>query len=373
MQLLVDVTTLCAGGAFELNKPARESTRVVVDGWEVEVRKGQAAVLVRGGSEVCYEHSYPAALARAQQGLDLMSIRGSNNLAVQAFDTDFLVWWPEARGLVIRICAIASLQIDVSPATLVLKDQDGNVIPPPTQAPLPWHESFRYFRLSQTSDDLFDSYRNAYLALESVLSSIAPQTINTAGRPKEGEAEWFRRALRAAARDVPLDPMVPQGTPDPVGYLFEKLYRDVRSAMSHSKSGRAVLLPRDESERSMVSERLQQLVHLYLKLAESHLGARRLGGGVIAAAFRRPYEQLFASMTAVASDDESPSDQSHEVANSSGGTVCELHPEGDPRSPESFAVTRLWSAPCADLSDLTFVRRVGWHTAELNSSAPLVR
>jgi hypothetical protein len=34
-----------------------------------------------------------------------------------------------------------------------------------------WQESARYFRLSQLTDDLFDSFRNVCLALESILAA----------------------------------------------------------------------------------------------------------------------------------------------------------------------------------------------------------
>lgn len=356
--LLIDGASVGTGGAFELAQRARESATVKVNGWDVEVRAGHDVVVARGRGEDRFADAYVTALTCAQKGLDLMSISGSNNLVINAFDTDFLVWWPEPQGLVIRICALSSLQIDSPPVTLVHKDADGNVLLPAPQAPMPWHESYRYFRLSQTTDDLFDAYRNAYLALESVLSSIAPQSVDATGRVDEGESQWFRRALTEAGRLVPLAAMVPQSAANPVQALVDELYRDMRSAMSHAKSGRAVLLPRDESERNRVSVSLQRLVNLYLKLAERHFGARRLGGGIFAVAFRGAYEPFLSSMTAVVSDDSSPFDVIHKVPNPAGGALCNLQPASDPQSPEPFAVTRLWSVPCAELSDLPFVRRV---------------
>src|SRR5664279_4158410 len=79
-----------------------------------------------------------------------------------------------------------------------VRDAQGNIIPPPPRSTF-WHESFRYYRLSQTTDDLFDAYRNVYLALESVLSTISPQKVNAAtGRIAEQEGQWFERALTDA-------------------------------------------------------------------------------------------------------------------------------------------------------------------------------
>lgn len=49
----------------------------------------------------------------------------------------------------------------------------------------------RHFRLSQTTSDLFDAFRNLYLALESLLSTIAPMRLHPDGRPAEGEGVWL--------------------------------------------------------------------------------------------------------------------------------------------------------------------------------------
>ncbi len=165
-----------------------------------------------------------------------------------------------------------------------MTDADGNLVPPVPTPPLAWHESLRYFRLSQTTDDLFDAYRNAYLALESILSSIAPQRTDAAGKVNEGE------------------------------------------------SG-------------------------YLKLAESHLGVRRSGGGMFAVAFRMMMAPTLERMTAHVSDDESPPDKSDLSPNPAGRMLKELLPTGPVDASGSFVVSRVWSALAADLAGLPFVRR----------------
>jgi hypothetical protein len=166
-----------------------------------------------------------------------MSLRGGNNLVIEGFDDNHIVWWPEPSGLVVRTVSIAPVSIDVPPVTAIVTDANGNVVPHSAPPPVVWHESFRYFRLSQTSDDLFDAYRNAYLALESVLSSIAPQHTSATGNVTEREGAWFRRALTAADQVTALAPCVPASTADPVQYLYDELYVDMRSAMSHARAG----------------------------------------------------------------------------------------------------------------------------------------
>lgn len=347
----------CSGAAFELQGAARESETVVINDWEAEVSDGTNLVVVRGGTAGDYHKSLTVGLAYAQKALDIMSLRGGNDLLIKGFEDDHLVWWGEPSGLVIRIVSLAPLRMDVPPVNVTVTDQAGNTVPPTPAPKVEWHESFRYFRLSQTTDDLFDAYRNAYLALESVLSSIAPQQKDATGKVAEGEGAWFKRALAQADQAVKLSSFVPPGTADPVLYLFDELYVSMRSAMSHAKSGRKVLLPQDERERSNVTASLRRLVSLYLKLAEAHLKARRTGGGVFAGAFRMMVSPTLERMAMYVSDDESPVNASDTSPNPGGGAMKLLTPMGVPDASEPFAVTRLWSSPCSDLSDLPFVRR----------------
>lgn len=352
----------CAGGAFELVDPARESEVVDVDGWQVQVIGGERFVVARGASLGSYDDAFRAALIHAQKGLDLLALSGGNNLIIKGFDDDHLTWWSDASEITIRMVSLAPVNIDVPPVTVKVTDSSGHVVPPPEPNPLAWHESFRYFRLSQTTDDLFDAYRNAYLALESVLSSVAPQLTNPAGRVTEREGDWFKRALVEANKIVPLASVVPSGTADPVQHLFDGLYVNMRSAMSHAKSGRRVLLPQDESERRAVTDSLRVLVGLFLKLAESHLGARRLGGGMFAGGFRMIFGPSLDQMTVYVSDDESPFDATDSVPNPGGGVMRELMAAAPMESPRPFVLTRLWTTRSVNLAALPFIRRaVGLH------------
>ncbi|HKH83386.1 MAG TPA: hypothetical protein VKA25_06865 [Gemmatimonadales bacterium] len=356
--LVDDVAAPCAGAAFELVNPAAESEGVSIDAWHVEVAAAHKVVVARGGTAEDAQTAFRTGLLNAQKGLDLMSLRGSNNLVINRFDDNHTLWWPRNDELTVRIVSFATLKFDVPPATVVVRDANGNIVPQTDPPPVTWHESFRYFRLSQTTDDLFDAYRNVYLALESVLSSIAPQKSNVTGKVSESEGQWFKRALAAAGNLVDLLPFTPAGTLDPVQHLWDELYREMRSAMSHAKCGRKVLLPQDDSERQAVSASLQRLVRLYLALAEAHLNVRRASGGLFAVAFRMMASPALDSASVYASDDESPPNPSDTVPNPDGGLLEELTPDSGVLQLSSFLIAKIWSSPVAEISNLPFVRRI---------------
>jgi hypothetical protein len=119
-----------------------------------------------------------------------------------------------------------------------------------------------------------------------------------------------------------------------------------------------VLLPQNESERQNVTATLRRLVGLYLRLAESHLTARRTGGMMMAGGFRLMFGRILDGITLQVSDDESPVDDSNALPNPEGGKLVPLIPAGDFDASTPRVATRLWAAPVGGLADLPFVRRL---------------
>lgn len=265
-----------------------------------------------------------------------------------------MAWWPTPDGLAVRAVAIAPFGIRLR-GELTVTDASGQLVPPTPQAAISWHPSFRFFRLSQASTDLFDAYRNGYLALESILSSIAAQRT---GPPNEGDSAWFRRALTAAGTIILLSACVPPGTSDPVDFLHRDLYRETRSATFHAKTGRTVLLPRDAANRPAVAASLERLGRLYLALAEAHFGVRRPRSSISQIAFLGMSSAVLDNMTTVASDDESPLDAADVVVNPGGGRAIALQEGQAADTTVPFLATRLAWTSTVDLASLGFIRRV---------------
>ena len=201
--------------------------------------------------------------------------------------------------------------------TAEVRDAAGNLVTQPAPPPVPWHESFRYFRISQTTGDLFDAYRNLYLAVESLLSTIVPMRLNAVGRPAEREGEWLRRALtQIHPATVDLANYAVAGVANPVDAVFNDLYAGTRTQLFHSKAGRPILLPHTLSGRDSVLASLERLGRLYVDLARSALSLQRRGGVMTYAGF-----QLATNWAAelVLSDDRAPAKKTDTVINPTGG------------------------------------------------------
>jgi hypothetical protein len=348
----------CSGAAFELAQAAPQSGRTTINGWEIEVTEGLPIVVARGGSATNYESAFNSGLLATQQGLDLLAFTSAKSLLTKRFADNHLTWWNGMTGTTLRITSHCLLGFSAS-ATGTVTDAHGNVRK--TLAPTHrWHESLRYLRLSQATDDLFDGYRNAYLALESILSTISPQRLDTTGRPTEREGAWLRRALSSAVALVDTYTVLPTPISDPASYLFDELYVNARSAMSHAKSGRSVLLPQNASERHSIVDRLQMLLGFCYELVRVHFGMTRRSSGATVHFFQQAFAHMYDNMTAAVSDDNSPLDTSDDVPNPRGGRLHGLKSGGGLDADRPYSASQLWTISVAALPpDLTICRAVG--------------
>jgi len=268
-----------------------------------------------------YDDAFAEAVAAAQEALDLLAMRGGQGLAVESADTEHVVWWTDgASRRVLRMVSVSDLNVSMS-MTATVTDKDGRVVPQPALPALPWHESLRYFRLAQVTGDLFDAYRNMYLALESLLSSVVPPTLRPSGKPAEREGEWLRRALTTVESSLSLEPYAPPGLGPSIERVFDDIYAGTRTQLFHAKSGRPVLLPHGIDSRDGVLASLERLARLFLDLFAHHTGHRRPSGVMTYDGF-----ELMTSFetTAMISDDPASADKSDESINPTGGSSAGL-------------------------------------------------
>lgn len=343
-----------SGVAFELNRPARENTRVVVGSWLVSTARGSAVLVARGRVGSC-EAAVRAAQPRAEHALDKLSVRGIDDLLLSKADDEHVAWWPSTYGTTLRIVSTSFQTMGAMNLKVTVRDAAGRIVKPAKAPKVPWHESYRFFRLSQTTTDLFDAYRNAYLALESILAYRTPQRRRAPGQRGEKEGEWFQRALMAAGIDLAQFVNVPPGA-EPAA-LHDAIYRDVRVRVFHAKPDRDSLLPRDRRVADEVRHGLDLTRRLYLAIIEATLGMVRLRGGFTTHAVQIMAAAVLDGLEVVATSDERESDAADTVVSPSGEQVCRL-PNVEPAEFQGFTARRRAWATAADMQALPFIRRI---------------
>jgi len=350
---LFDLAAPASGGAFRISGTAHESLAAdVPGGWAVSVAAGGRYVVARKHAPVGgYEQARDEGLQAAQQGLDLFCIGRAADLAVRDADAEHLAWWPEPCGQVLRLTDRVTICPDLS-VTATVTDPAGNVQAAPPRPAAVWHECLRYFRLAQVTDDLFDAYRNLFLALEAVLDRVAPQAVGPTGKPAEREGDWLRRALGEADKLVGLGRFAPAGSADPAGDLFDELYVRSRTALFHAKTSRASLLPHSPGGgRDGVAAAVARLSGLVMALCRAALGTSSATGGFTQAGFAAMADRLIGRLRLHVTDDPAATPDAA-VANPSGGVVVALATRPAPELDGVLLRTALGAATGEDLAGL---------------------
>lgn len=345
-----------SGAAFELRDVAPSTRSVTVDGWTTDVVQGSKVCVARGPGRSSFEDAFADGLVAANLGLDLICFMKSEKLIVDKRDEDNLVWWADANdptAVRAAVTGILTTEFSVGEATIVVHDADGNVVPPVPGPPLTWHPSFRYYRVSQTTTNLHDAYRNAFLALECLLDHIEPQ------QQKEPEGVWFKRAMNAADQIVSIQSTLGGNDPDPVAAAVTEFYVDGRTAVAHSKASRTFILPENHESRETLRRTLSRLGQYYISLAQQALGVRRGGGFVFPAVFQS-FAATIDKYATFVSDDPSPLGDldADSAPNPAGGSMVAMRLVDPVEIIGPFAARNRWEVRAADMADLECVRRV---------------
>jgi hypothetical protein len=346
------------GAAFTLTSAASADASLELPEGELEIKAGQRDVVVR------FDGASSAALALqqghrlAQQGLDLLSVLGRTDAVIQEAENEHLIWWSEPDGVVVRLVSTTLLRFAVGPVRLEVRDKSGNIIP--ATAPQPRHHiAFRYYRLAQTTEDLYDAYRNMYLAFEVLLSNQFPMSKG------EREIDWLHRALDNARSTIRLDDLVSPGT-NVIDSVLLVVYQDARLPLFHAKEGRDFFPPQGSpTDRQVVAKALAMLTQIVLRMAEGWFSVRRTGGGVFFSWVYENAKQMLSTCSMIATNyagsfDASERDLSHERFGSAIEFDTRLAPELQRGREPAF----LGTVQATKLAPLGEVRRIELITSD---------
>jgi hypothetical protein len=342
-----------SGAVFTLSKTAARGGSVRVGShWRASLQEGSDALVVRGGRSTTYAGAWQHGLEAAQRALDLVSVRGFGDLSIQNPDEDHLVWWLRDSRLTLRLFAMQTSQFQMS-LQLTVRDAAGRIVRAKTPQ-ADWHESYRFFRLAQATDDAFDAYRNLFLALECLLDDLYPKTRS------ESEPEWLRRALGQVHGKASLESLAGTRSKDPVADIVRNIYSTTRTGVFHAKTNHPHFTPGGRSGGQGVHEHLERLARLYLHVAQHELGVRRASSGITLYTFDQVMDSTYGDNPVLAlSDDPAPFDPDNLVLNPAGGSVVDLATRRAPEYDQPFVRNWLGSTDVKALAELSRIARVG--------------
>ena len=280
-----DTSAAAQGAVFSLNTPATRSRVRQSGSWEAEIRKGVAHVCVRGdgvSSTKAIDAIAMIAHSIAEELLDVAAVDDRTPLLLIEPE-DNVAWRTGPHGTKVQLTQSIVFAAEPAEMQLVVGDANGHAAQPTPRTPTQHHPAFRYFRYSQATPNLFDAYRNMFLALESVLDHIAPKIIG------ERETDWLRRALAGCIDTdaIDLSPFTTAAGQAPVEGFIDSHYAAVRCALFHAKVTTArALQPGSLRDHTIVTQQLLAVQRIVEQLLKSRFSVRLPQSGFFDAGFR---------------------------------------------------------------------------------------
>ena len=292
---------LGCGAAFQLSAPAPFSHLYAPAGevWEVEAHEGEATIVARTPDLLSRSDLLARGLEQVQRCLDLLSFEKRQDLLVKRPTDDHVVLFVRGGTYVAQHVAVSGLRMGVS-FNVVIKDKDGSVVPPDAPPRPVWTPGLRFYRLSQSSSDLYDAYRCLWLGLETLLGTVCPK------QRREREREWLLRAMSHIGAQMDLKRFVPTGCTDPVAYIVGTQYDLIRCRLFHAKVVQP--FPPAVPNPEEVATAYEELIRLWRDIAERALSVRPGAGGMVTySGFKMMRDRAVADgLTMFFTDDPSP-------------------------------------------------------------------
>lgn len=335
--------------AFSLAKTPHRGRihRFPVEGWEIELRSGSEFVVARTGRALARSALIDAAIDHTLRALDLSSVEDGEHLVIAKPADDHIALELAGGRRIVRVHALVDVPVNMDLSITVTR-ADGTVEPQPVSPELAWAPAFRFHRLSQSSGDLFDAYRNLFLGLEALLDQVFPKT------RKEGEKQWLLRSVAAAGARVDLASIARPGVADPVQDLVDRIY-GIRVQLFRAKIGRA-LIPDDRVSYTEVAQAYPALLQLWTEIVRGWLSLKRGGGVITHQGFRLMIERSYSSVNIAVTADDSPAFAEETSSSPCGLPVAIL---GDPVRLAEVQPGRMGLFGSTDISALPVDQMVG--------------
>jgi hypothetical protein len=275
------------GALLTLTAHAKADFLVSMGATSAQVFAGKSDIAVRLPAVASPDSLVDEAVPVAQEALDMFAASGGPTAVLDLSPESELAWWKDGQQARARLMVHYGLGVTTR-ANITVIDSAGQEVVQPPLPPVAHHESYRYFRLSQATDDLFDAFRNAYLALESVLADVTPKTGGS-------ERSWLLLALANAEGPGNLATVLSCAHADFPARFYKDIYQPVRCRLFHAKA--LGLDPASPSDREKVLKAYRSVVACYLALAKKRYGLRGQGGGGLASAGFLALSPLFDAWT----------------------------------------------------------------------------
>jgi len=245
------------GAAFLLRTPSTISFTAEHPEGIVTVRAGAPYITVVLSDTGRHDTEISTSWRVIQETLDVYTARRRRPLATRNGELEYLSWSRNGNGYNLTCVDTGESSWSMSSGTAGDNSAQTSFKIPYTT----YHPALRFYRLSQQTDDLFDAYRNAYLALECLISSESDRRM---GKNQESVLDWQTRVIKDFFSGANFSGIHIEKT-------LKVIYEEGRNPISHAKQNETFYVPYGD-KRQNVQELFGQLTNLLVILLQYKLG-----------------------------------------------------------------------------------------------------
>jgi hypothetical protein len=230
--------------------------------WEVELQRNEDTVVAHWKTAPNLTDALHSGRESVEEALDRLCFRFNDPLELKSPGDVHLVLTPNGGNAKLTYHTAAPFDVRVGPIEVTVTDKSGTTRAQST-TPVTWMPVLRYYRLSQTREDIFDAYRYVFLAFEALLQGLYPIQRQQGGEGARMDASrfgwgrelggqsgvmtnvWFQNAIKEDMADglgfvcsedpSPFDPALNKfGPRDFPSYYFHEIDVDCRTAFRKS-------------------------------------------------------------------------------------------------------------------------------------------
>ncbi len=288
-----------SGLCIYLTKKPDQYVDFKYEGFVVKADPAHQLILCEFNGASNKDEAHSKAYSSIQKVLDILCLNSVATLITEKSDEEYFLWWNDDGKRKLYHHVTITQPMKIGPLEITSYDKDGNVVPP-VKVKQKYHHAFRYFRLSQASDDIYDAYRNMYLALELLISNELPFD-----KKKFTERNWLKAFLLENYKPLQLNYWVGENEESGAGVLADEIYRLGRLPLFHAKEGREVYIPADNfDEKIQISKTLEKLSFIVKRIADSRFNVGRSGASISHSLMNKVSYDLFHDKPLVITDEK---------------------------------------------------------------------
>jgi len=282
--------------------------------WQVELKKDVSDIVARSTKELNKEILASDGFEIIQRALDILSVKNIFSITLDNPATRSIGVYCQNKESILFHYSLTDFPMSMNFTMTEFDSQNIEIIQPLPPEPI-WNESYRYYRLSQSGNDLFEAYRNLFLGFEALINAICPK------HKKERERSWLKRSLGQIDEKINLSQHSQTDSESAVDCIIRTQYKDIRCRLLHAKLPNAQL-PHSRLNPVDVQTAYEQLIRIWRQIACHYFNVPNYGGLVTNIGFEKMMLKFFSNNTILSytidnshlnKDDKKPSPKGDEV------------------------------------------------------------